>query len=102
MTGTSRTKEAPETPTFAELGVKGFDMTLWWGVVAPAGVGKAVQARLSGALAKVLSMPQIIDRMVALNIHIAADASPEALRKTIETDQVRFKDIATRAQLKAD
>lgn len=102
VTGTSRTKEAPETPTFAELGVKGFDMTLWWGVVAPAGVSKAVQARLSGALAKVLSMPQIIDRMVALNIHIAADASPEALRKTIETDQVRFKDIATRAQLKAD
>ncbi|WP_159912697.1 tripartite tricarboxylate transporter substrate-binding protein [Pantoea sp. 18069] len=102
VTGTSRTKEAPETPTFAELGVKGFDMTLWWGVVAPAGVSPAVQARLTGALAKVMSMPQIIERLSALNINIAADVGPEALRKTIETDQARFQEIATRAQLKAE
>lgn len=102
VTGTTRTKEAPSVPTFAELGVKGLDVTLWWGVVAPADVSPAVKSRLTDALAKVMAMPRITERLLALNIDIAADTRPEALHKIILADQARFKDIATRARLKAE
>lgn len=102
VTGSTRTKDAPSVPTFTELGVKGLDVTVWWGVVAPANVSPAVKSRLTDALAKVMAMPRTTERLLALNIDIAADTRPEVLRKTMLADQARFKDIATRAQLKAE
>lgn len=102
VTGTSRSKELPNVPAFSELGVNGFDLTLWWGVVVPAGVSPAVRAQLSETLAKVMANPRIAERLAALNIDVARDTSADALRKTIHADQARFKDLATRAQLKAD
>lgn len=91
VTGAARAKDTPNVPTFAELGVKGLDMTLWWGVVAPAGVSPAVKSHLNGALAKVMAMPRITEHLLALNIDIAAGTRPEALHKAIVADQARFK-----------
>lgn len=102
VTGSARTKERPDVPTFAELGVKGMDLTLWWGVVAPSGISSSIKARLTDALARTMATPRVVERLKSLNVDIASDRSPEALRKTILADQVRFKDVVTKAHLKAD
>ena len=47
----------PDIPTVSERGVPGFDMSTWWGLVAPAAVNKDVVARLHAETVKVLRCP---------------------------------------------
>src|SRR6185295_6788118 len=47
VTGTTRAGPFPELPTIAEAGVPGYDVTVWTGVIAPAGVPSAIVAKLN-------------------------------------------------------
>jgi tripartite-type tricarboxylate transporter receptor subunit TctC len=52
-TGTKRSDVMPETPTVAESGVKGYEATIWLGIMAPAGTPRATVERLNGEITKV-------------------------------------------------
>jgi tripartite-type tricarboxylate transporter receptor subunit TctC len=49
----------PELPTFAELGFGGMDISLWYGIAAPAGTSPAIVERLNAEFARILEMPDI-------------------------------------------
>jgi tripartite-type tricarboxylate transporter receptor subunit TctC len=49
----------PDVPTFAELGYGGMEISLWYGIVAPAATPAAVVRRLNGELVKILAMADI-------------------------------------------
>ena len=49
----------PGIPTFAELGYQGMDISLWYGIAAPAGTSPAVVQRLNAELTRILAMPDI-------------------------------------------
>ena len=55
VTGTARSKRAPEMPTFGELGYKGFDGVQWYGIVGPAGLPAPIVSLLSGEINKLLA-----------------------------------------------
>ncbi|MFT3665213.1 Bug family tripartite tricarboxylate transporter substrate binding protein [Piscinibacter sp.] len=65
VTGRERNAALPDTPTFAELGIRGLDVVGFYGVLAPAGTPKDVVARLSDAFRQVLETPDIRSRMAA-------------------------------------
>ena len=50
ITGLTRSRVMPDLPTLDELGLKGFEVTAWFGLVAPAGTPREVMARLNQAL----------------------------------------------------
>jgi tripartite-type tricarboxylate transporter receptor subunit TctC len=54
--GPKRTSALPDLPTIAEAGVPGYDSTVWWGLVAPAGTPKGIVERLSKEVNKILQM----------------------------------------------
>lgn len=58
VAGPSRLKALPDTPTFAELGIKGMEAFNWFGVIAPAGTPVAVIERLNAAINKALKDPE--------------------------------------------
>ena len=58
-TGSKRDQVLPELPTIAEAGVPGFDMPLWFGLVAPKGTPRPVIEKLAAALKKTLAMPDV-------------------------------------------
>jgi tripartite-type tricarboxylate transporter receptor subunit TctC len=58
-TGATRTSVYPDVPTVAEAGLPGFEVDLWLGVFAPAGLPAPVLARLSGELKKSLQAPDL-------------------------------------------
>lgn len=69
VTGAKRTALAPDLPSVEEaLGVKDFDMAAWTGLFGPAGLPKDIVDKLNGALAKILTRPDMRDRMLAANI----------------------------------
>jgi tripartite-type tricarboxylate transporter receptor subunit TctC len=58
-TGLKRSSVLPEVPTVSEGGIKGYEATIWLGVMAPAGTPKAVIDRLNGEIVKVVSRPDV-------------------------------------------
>lgn len=57
--GKERSKIMPDVPTIAEAGVKGYETTIWLGVMAPAGTPKTILERLNTEITKVTSRPDV-------------------------------------------
>ena len=68
--GTQRQAALPDVPTFAELGLAGFEDVPYYGIFAPAGTPKAVTDRFGEALAKVLAMPDVRNRLSAMGLAV--------------------------------
>jgi len=64
VTTLKRSSLLPEVPTMDESGFKGFEVSPWFGVLAPAGTPKDVIARLHGEMVKVLRMPDVRERLL--------------------------------------
>ena len=63
VTGTQRSKLMPELPTIAEGGLPGYAASGWYGFVVPAAVPKDIVARLNADIARILRMPDVVDRL---------------------------------------
>jgi tripartite-type tricarboxylate transporter receptor subunit TctC len=68
--GGSRQAALPDVPTFAELGLAGFEDVPYYGLFAPQGTPKAVIDRTSDALAKVLALPDVRERLSAMGLTV--------------------------------
>ena len=68
----------PEVPTMIESGVAGYDFTTWYALVLPAGVPKAVVARLNGELKTIAAMPAVKEQFSAQGLETAHTGSDEA------------------------
>jgi tripartite-type tricarboxylate transporter receptor subunit TctC len=58
-----RIPQLPDLPTFAELGLKNYEATTWFGIVAPVGLPPEITARLNTEINKVLKQPDVVQRM---------------------------------------
>lgn len=68
--GSQRDKTLPDVPTFAELGVKGFEEVPYYGLFAPTGTPRAALEKWSQALAKVLARTDVQERLTAMGITV--------------------------------
>jgi tripartite-type tricarboxylate transporter receptor subunit TctC len=68
--GGSRQAVLPEVPTFAELGLAGFEDVPYYAFFAPAGTPRAELDRFSAALAKVIAIPEIRDKLTAWGLAV--------------------------------
>ena len=68
--GPSRQALLPEVPTFAELGLSGFEDVPYYGLFAPAGTPAAAVEKISAALAKVVALPEVHDRLTAMGLSV--------------------------------
>ena len=63
ISSAQRSAVLPEVPTVAEAGVPGYELTSWYGVLAPAGTPAAVVAQLNGEIVKALNTPEVKARL---------------------------------------
>jgi tripartite-type tricarboxylate transporter receptor subunit TctC len=68
--GGARQAAMPDVPTFAELGLAGFEDVPYYGIFAPAGTPQPVIDHFSAALAKVIAVPEIRERLVAMGLTV--------------------------------
>ena len=68
--GAARQAVLPDVPTFAELGLTGFEDVPYYGFFAPAGTPKAAIDKFSDALAKVLAQPDVRDPLTAMGLAV--------------------------------
>ncbi len=68
--GSSRQAALPDVPTFVELGLAGFEDVPYYGIFAPAGTPKAVVDRIADAVAKVVVMPDVREKLTAMGLTV--------------------------------
>jgi tripartite-type tricarboxylate transporter receptor subunit TctC len=84
-TGAGRTVAAPELPTMIEAGVAGFDISTWFGFVAPSGTPRSIIDRLNGETRQMLTLPATAQRFAAFGIDLLP-STPEQMAERIRVD----------------
>lgn len=77
VTGEKRSPAMPGVPTMAEAGYAGVVLTLWNGMLAPAGTPAEIVTRLNTEIIKVAQMPEVRDRLVAEGTEAFTTTSPQ-------------------------
>ena len=101
VTSAQRTPLVPDTPTVAESGVPGYDISVWAGLFAPAGTPQAVVARLYREASRAMSAPDTRDKLRNIGMDPGGMA-PERLAAMIKADIVRYGAIVKAAGIKAE
>jgi tripartite-type tricarboxylate transporter receptor subunit TctC len=99
VTGTKRNADFPDVPTFAEIGVNGMDYEQWFGIMGPASMPKPVVEKLSTAIAQVLKMQDVKDRLASIALDVA-NPEPDEMRKKVEGDIARWQKLAQELNIK--
>ena len=77
VTSLKRASQLPSTPTMDESGLKGFEVTSWYGVCAPTGTPAPVLGKLHADMSKVLLAPDVNQRMTEMVIESAPTSSAD-------------------------
>jgi tripartite-type tricarboxylate transporter receptor subunit TctC len=95
-----RSPLAPGVPTLAEEGVTGFDVDLWYGLLAPAGTPADAVVRYNSAVNEILGTPRIKEALGNQGL-VARGGSPERLAELIARDKQRWAKVVSDAKLSA-
>ena len=96
-----RAAGAPEIPTIAEAGVRGYELNSWQGFFAPAGTPPAIIQRLNAEIVRVLNSREIRDQLVAQGFDIVGSA-PEGLAREIAEGTPRWAQLVKSSGAKVD
>jgi tripartite-type tricarboxylate transporter receptor subunit TctC len=101
VTTLKRAELLPGVPTMVEAGVPDFEITSWFGLLAPAGTPAPVVARLNAEMVKVLAREDVKSTLGAQGLSVAS-SSPEQFAAHIKSEIARFTRIARTAGIKAE
>ena len=96
-----RIAQLPDVATVAEQGLPGFEMTQWYGLLAPASLPQAAADRLAVAAARAVKEPAVLERLSA-DAAIAIGSTPGEFASFIAQEQTRWKPVIARARIKPD
>ena len=98
---TRRLPQLPDVPTVAEQGFPGFEMTQWYGMLAPASMAQANVDRLTAETMKAMKAPAVLERL-AQDAAEPVGGTPAQFAQFIAQEQKRWKTVVERARIKAD
>ncbi len=91
----------PDVPTMREAGLPDFEITSWFGLVAPAATPSAIIGRLNAETVKVLGRADVKATLAAQGLEVAP-SSPGQFAAHIKSEIARFTKIATAAGITAE
>jgi tripartite-type tricarboxylate transporter receptor subunit TctC len=72
-----RLAQLPDVPTFEEEGIKGFDVTNWYGVMAPGGTPRDIVGRLNADINKAMQVPEVRARLEAVGTQLREQSAAD-------------------------
>lgn len=101
VSGTARSKVLPEVPTYTESGIKDFDVNGWNGVFVPVKTPPAIVDRLQREFAAVLKMPQVRERLEALDV-VPVGNTAEQFGVQLKSDFARWGKVVKAANIRVE
>jgi len=101
ISGTSRSKQVPDVPTFSELGIKGFETYAWFAVFVPAGTPGEIVRRLNSELTGITTDPALQLWAESQNGDMM-NSTPEGLTQFIQNDLKKWKMVVDQTGVTAE
>jgi tripartite-type tricarboxylate transporter receptor subunit TctC len=101
VTSKARMGILPQTPTIAEAGLVGYDVSNWLGLLAPAGTPKDVLATLHAALGRAMATPALKQQLIALGIE-PTFGSQEEFSSLIRAELPKWAELVKKSGATAD
>jgi len=86
----------PKVPTFTQAGLPGFDVGLWFGLLAPGGTPKAIVDRMNSEVGKILAMADFREKVAAQGLEVFV-SSPEQYGDLLKSEYEKFGRIVKAA-----
>jgi tripartite-type tricarboxylate transporter receptor subunit TctC len=99
VTTAQRSKALPDVPTIAEAGIPGYDASVWWGFLGPAGMAPDLVARIHADLAAALKDPVVVtalDKMGATPV----GSSPRDFDAFMRAEAAKWEPVLKEANIK--
>jgi tripartite-type tricarboxylate transporter receptor subunit TctC len=98
VTPAKRSPAAPELPTMAEAGVKGYDAASWFGLFAPAGTPAEIVDKISEETRRILGMPDVREKLLSLGAQ-PAGSTPEEFAHFIDSEIAKWARVIRSANV---
>jgi tripartite-type tricarboxylate transporter receptor subunit TctC len=102
VTTTERSQALPDVPTVAEQGVPGYDVSVFFGIVAPAGTPPERIARLNAAFVETLGTSKVKQLFASQGLEPAPSSKPEQLRRFIEEQKSKWAGVVKQSGAQLD
>jgi len=96
-----RSPALPEVPTVAEAGLPDFEVTTWYGILAPAGTPRNIIDRLNGELVKIMHAPELREKLAATGTE-PLTSTPDEFAAYVQKEIAKWGDVIRKAGVKAD
>ena len=100
QSGLARSSIAADLPTVAEAGVPGYEVMVWFGLVAPAGTPREVIAKLNAEVLKILAMPDVRERFLAQGVE-PLGSTPEQFGEHIRAQMAKWGKVVKAAGIRS-
>ena len=90
VNGAKRSPELPQVPTVAEAGVKGYDVTAWFGIVAPKGTPRDIVQKLHAELLRILKNPDVQRQLLNAGQEVAWQETPEFFGEMLKAEAPKW------------
>lgn len=101
VTSLKRSTVLPELPTLNEAGVKGYDLVVWSGLIAPAGTPAAALVRLNAAVNEMLQKREVRERLAQLGLEVVG-GSAQQFAQLIASETKKWAGVAREAGIRAE
>ena len=101
VTSGTRSPAFPEVPTFAEAGVRGIDVSPWFGLLAPAGTPAAVIQRVNADVNALLATAEVRERFAATGADVLS-SSPERFAELLRDDLAKWAQVVRESGARVD
>lgn len=101
VTTMKRSSVLPDVPTLDELGYKGFDVSSWFSLMAPAGTPKDIISQINIAVNEVLKSSKFRERLDTIGAY-SAGGSPEELNQFIRAETIKWKNVIDDRKIKSE
>jgi tripartite-type tricarboxylate transporter receptor subunit TctC len=101
VSGLKRSPALPQVPTVTESGVKGFDVTGWYGAFVPAGTPQDINERLYKEIVRALSLPDVRDRFLREGADVGGN-TPREFDAFVRSELVKWAKVVKLSGAKAE
>jgi tripartite-type tricarboxylate transporter receptor subunit TctC len=99
VTGVARSRALPQTPTIAESGLPGYDVTSWNALFAPAGTSEAIIKRLNALVREALVQPDVVAMLQKQDLEVVP-GTPDELAKLMRAELAKWAKVIRAAGIK--
>ena len=100
MTALKRSPNMPELPTMIEAGVPNFEVTSWFGLLAPVGTPAPIIAKLYQEAVRIVQQPELREKFGLIGLDVVSDP-PDVFAAIIRTDTPKWAKVIKDAGIKA-